>query len=58
MFTDVRPCKCHHDFQDQIYGHGRRLHNLTASGANCTACGDRKTSGGYKKADGESKGKK
>lgn len=57
MFTDVRVCKCKHDFQDRTYGEGKRLHNLTATGANCTVCGDKKTSNGYKKTDGD-KGKK
>jgi hypothetical protein len=53
MYTDVRPCDCTHDSQDQIYGRGKRLHNLTANGANCTVCGKKKTSGGYKKSDGD-----
>jgi hypothetical protein len=53
MYTDVRPCDCTHDSQDQIYGRSKRLHNLTANGANCTVCGKKKTSGGYKKSDGD-----
>lgn len=57
MYTDVRACGCKHETQDKIYGKDKRLHNLTANGANCTVCGDKKTSGGYKKTDGD-KGKK
>lgn len=59
MFTNVLPCNCKHEAQDKMYGPGKRLHNLKATGAACTACGDKKTSGGYKKSDaGDSKGKK
>jgi hypothetical protein len=55
MDTDVRACKCKHEAQDKMYGEGKRLHNLTAGGANCTACGDKKTGNGYKKSDGDKK---
>jgi len=42
--TVVLQCTCKHDFQDQIYGKGMRLHNVSQGGtgkdkvAYCTVC--------------------
>ena len=46
-------CACSHVYQDERYGHGRRVHNLCtkremntkksqASGYRCTVCGSKK----------------
>lgn len=41
MATTVKSCRCESSFQDNFYGKGRRLHNVTGDGlrANCTICG-------------------
>lgn len=32
-------CTCEHEFQDQLYGKGMRVHNVTKDGfAACTVC--------------------
>lgn len=51
MFTDERPCKCISEFQDKLYGKGRRLHNLTIARSCCTVCGNKSQGGGYKNED-------
>lgn len=43
----VMDCACKHDFQDERYGKGRRVHNVVikkgqAAGKRCTACGKEK----------------
>lgn len=39
----VKPCSCHHPYQDSIYGKGMRLHNPFKKdndvGYRCTVCG-------------------
>lgn len=40
-------CDCHHPFQDERYGYGRRLHNDSRKDGNlkgwrCTVCGNMK----------------
>lgn len=42
--TTVQPCKCEHQFQDERYGKGMRLHNISKDGekATCTVCGEKK----------------
>ncbi len=37
-------CKCKHDYQDEKYGKGNRVHNPTVKGYRCTVCGDEKAS--------------
>ena len=38
--TVVRACTCSHEFQDKLYGKGRRVANVTANGkSRCTVCG-------------------
>ena len=36
----IKSCTCTSDFQDQQYGKGRRVHNVTDDGkrASCTVC--------------------
>lgn len=43
-------CSCHHDFQDHLYGHGRRVHNMKKEVPKgikqpytCTVCGRENT---------------
>ena len=36
---EVAPCSCHHAFQDQEYGKGRRYHVRIRGGKKCTVCG-------------------
>lgn len=45
--TVILPCECRHDFQDQRYGRGRRVHNVGKEGlfARCTVCGKEHTPG-------------
>lgn len=44
----VMPCECLHQFQDNHYGLGKRVHNqcgeLAAGGWRCTVCGKQKSS--------------
>lgn len=35
----VVSCSCTHKYQDDTYGKGRRLANLTIKGSRCTVCG-------------------
>lgn len=40
--TIVKSCSCKNDYQDSVYGNGRRLFNLkkdTTKGSVCTVCG-------------------
>lgn len=37
--TTTISCTCQHKFQDETYGKGKRLANLTLKGARCTVCG-------------------
>lgn len=35
----ILPCTCDHAFQDELYGHGMRVHNVSAKAeAACTVC--------------------
>lgn len=37
--TRILPCGCKSAFQDDTYGIGRRVHNVTkAGGSRCTVC--------------------
>lgn len=42
--TSVQPCSCQHEAQDQIYGKGMRLHNISDKDklAYCTVCAPNK----------------
>lgn len=39
----IRPCRCQHDWQDQHYGRGMRVHNVKENkqtgDVRCTVCG-------------------
>ena len=37
--TYIFPCSCKHEFQDRVYGPGKRLHNPCKNGYRCTVCG-------------------
>jgi hypothetical protein len=37
--SEVRPCTCKSDFQDRMYGKGKRLHTVIGKGFRCTVCG-------------------
>lgn len=45
--TKILPCTCEHEFQDNTYGKGMRLHNVSQGGTNkgivafCTVCSPR-----------------
>lgn len=50
--TKVLPCNCRHEYQDEKYGAGNRVHNYSPGSSKkgspqptwvCTVCGDRKT---------------
>lgn len=47
--TAILSCKCSHEYQDTVYGKGRRLHNRSGKKENshyaCTVCGDKKSAG-------------
>ena len=36
--TQVRTCSCNNPFQDEKYGKGLRLMNVTLKGYRCTVC--------------------
>lgn len=38
MTTKIITCTCIHDYQDRLYGLGRRVHNATKTGYRCTVC--------------------
>lgn len=48
MGTNVKRCKCKHDFQDKTYGEGQRVHNRVPGESKekckwrCSVCGDTK----------------
>lgn len=33
-------CACRHQFQDEVYGAGMRVHNPCNKGSRCTVCGN------------------
>ena len=35
-------CTCHHQYQDEKYGQGQRVHNIGAKDYSCTVCGKSK----------------
>ena len=45
MATIILKCTCTHEYQDKLYGPGRRVHNgckmLTGHGHRCTVCGNK-----------------
>ena len=50
--TKILHCHCKHEYQDERYGEGRRVHNYgisagtgTSSGWRCTVCTDVKRDG-------------
>lgn len=37
--VEILPCNCKHEFQDETYGKGNRVHNVNTKGqAACTVC--------------------
>jgi hypothetical protein len=47
MSVRIRPCRCVHEYQDEKYGKGQRVHNLAKGKQGqaewtCTVCKDRK----------------
>jgi len=44
METKILPCKCKHEYQDELYKKGKRVHNRCgrdkSPGWRCTVCGD------------------
>lgn len=51
----IMQCSCHNEFQDRLYGHGRRVHNMkkevpkgVSQPYRCTSCGRENTKSGVK----------
>lgn len=47
LMTSIRDCSCRHEYQDSVYGVGKRVHNLGGAGKGmakwvCTVCGKAK----------------
>ena len=36
--TKIIPCVCSHEYQDQAYGKGKRVHNGKSGSWRCTVC--------------------
>ena len=51
----VFPCSCRHDFQDKVYGSGRRVFNLGKTSYRCTVCKSTKPLLGNEKKDANDK---
>ena len=43
MGTTIRQCSCKHDYQDNKYGPGNRVHNEGMKVDRCTVCGNDKS---------------
>jgi len=44
--TKILKCDCVSDYQDEKYGKGNRMHNLTKDGGTrCSVCGTKKVGG-------------
>ena len=43
--TRIIECPCPSPYQDEIYGKGKRMHNLGNDGYKCTVCGRVKNKG-------------
>lgn len=43
MTTEIKPCNCKNEYQDETYGEGMRVHNSKGgrdgAGFRCTVCG-------------------
>lgn len=39
----IYPCVCKNDFQDSLYGKGRRVYNVGKVNKVCTVCGNKAT---------------
>lgn len=39
MASSIKKCTCQHDFQDRVYGKGKRVHTVGGKGTTCTVCG-------------------
>lgn len=41
MASEIKKCSCEHEYQDQRYGKGKRLHNKNSKDFwVCTVCGN------------------
>ena len=40
--TKMARCECAHQYQDEQYGKGLRVHNIGAKDMSCTVCGNSK----------------
>ena len=38
----IKGCSCKHDYQDQVYGKGQRVHNEGKALITCSVCGTKK----------------
>lgn len=47
--TKIKKCTCNHEYQDETYGPGNRVCNMTNAGFRCTVCGNRITDTAAKK---------
>jgi len=37
----IYPCTCTHEYQDKLYGKGRRVYNIGKTHKHCTVCGNK-----------------
>lgn len=46
--TVIKKCTCRHEYQDERYGKGNRVHNMTKDDKNayCTVCDSKVSTGG------------
>lgn len=42
MASVIKPCDCKHEFQDSVYGKGKRVHTVGRTSTYCTVCGKEK----------------
>lgn len=47
----IAPCSCKHDYQDKLYGNGRRVFNMGKTVYKCTVCKASKPLLGNEKKD-------
>lgn len=59
MSTQIIKCRCRHEYQDQLYGRGNRVHNPVGNGSwTCTVCGLPHTVEGAAAPENKKSGKK
>ena len=42
MAAVIKPCDCKHEFQDSLYGKGKRVHTVGRKHIKCTVCAKEK----------------